>query len=605
MPISPYLLITLVALASSTVADPTDWVAIAYVSKQSQSLGRSSTSDAQNAIIQSARSSSKSGPWSVTKSNGIVPPSGNSRDYLSWAPYHWPNCNWCTGSNQRVHLVHDGKSADNNGSTSADDGDDGDYEEEAIQILDNTSEPPPAHHRMSRRRRRPAGGAVEPSKFIARIDVPGPQAPLGAAPSAVPSLPMSIPPTTTTATAVAGSSAPPQAAGKTKSSSSKSSSCTPSPTKSLAPSATWTTCPYVVRDGKVNPDVRTLNGPAAINSASQSILYSAVCYALKGSSANVCSQNAVGFLDAFFLDPTTGMNPNMNFGQVVRGPGASGQQGTFTGVLDLRGIVKIINAIELLKAGASPDWTSKKDKAMGYWTGNYSTWLMNSDIGQSTASKANNHATFYVAQLTAVKMSVGDNAGAIATLKDFFRNQFLNQVAASGEQPLEAVRTRPWHYRCFNLEALITLAKLGDQLGVNFWTAQSRYQATIQTALDFVMKLDPKDEDVTEVLPHVAAVAAAYGDPTGKYAAFLGQTMADYKKKPFFFYNQPEAFSTTRKHRRDRRIVASTIPFECPVDGFLPNGEGCVQLEDGICATCTELEPLYTERTAFGNISPV
>ena len=35
------------------------------------------------------------------------------------------------------------------------------------------------------------------------------------------------------------------------------------------------------------------------------------------------------------------------------------------------------------------------------------------------------------------------------------------------------------------------------------------------------MGLDPKKEQVSDIFPHVAAVAAAYGDPTGKYQAFL------------------------------------------------------------------------------------
>ncbi|KAJ6604459.1 chondroitin AC/alginate lyase [Mycena vulgaris] len=606
---SPHLLITLLVFASSSVADITDWVNIAYVFKQSQSLGQSSTSDAQNAIIQGARSSAKRGPWSVTNSKGVLPPSRNPQDYLSWAPYHWPECNWCTTSNQRVHLVHDGNRTDNNGSPS---GGDDNYQDEAIQNLDKTLEFPAAPRRMSRRRRRPFNAvALESSESVAALDVPGPQAPFGELPSAVPdsSLPLPTLPTTTTTRAVAGTSAPPQAAGKTK-----SPSCTPSPTKSLPPSATWTTCPYAVRDGKVNPDVRTLNAPSAINSASQSIVYNAVCYALKGPYAKDCGRDAASFIDTFFLAASTGMSPNMNFGQVVRGPGTSGQQGTFTGILDLRGIVKITNAIGLLKAGGCPDWTSKRDRAMNDWMGQYSSWLINSDLGTSTASKANNHASFYCAQLASVKFSLGDNAGAIQILKGFFQGQFMNQIAASGEQPLEAVRTRPWHYRCFNLEAMITMAKLGDQLGINFWAAQSRYKSTIQTALDFVMKQDPKDEDVTEVLPHVAAIAAAYGDPTGKYAAFLGQTTpGDYKSQSFWFYDQPGAFTTTNsnsrkaqtKQRRDPGIVASSIPFECPADELLPDGEEGVLLDDGVYATCAELEPLYTGKNAVGSISPV
>lgn len=52
-------------------------------------------------------------------------------------------------------------------------------------------------------------------------------------------------------------------------------------------------------------------------------------------------------------------------------------------------------------------------------------------------------------------MFLGDKAGAIQTLTSFFEGSFLNQIASSGEQPMECVRTRPWHYRSFNLEALI------------------------------------------------------------------------------------------------------------------------------------------------------
>ena len=52
-------------------------------------------------------------------------------------------------------------------------------------------------------------------------------------------------------------------------------------------------------------------------------------------------------------------------------------------------------------------------------------------------------------------MYVGDTKGATTTLSSYFKKQFLDQIAASGEQPFEAVRTRPYHYRAFNLEAMI------------------------------------------------------------------------------------------------------------------------------------------------------
>lgn len=182
-------------------------------------------------------------------------------------------------------------------------------------------------------------------------------------------------------------------------------SCTPSPTSRLAPSASkslvfrpvsalltyyglaeaWTTCPYVARDGQVNPDVRYLNGPDAINSASQSILYNAVAYAFNKTASY--SSTATSFIDTFFLDPSTKMNPNMNFGQLVRGPGQAGQQGTFTGVLDLRGIVKIINGILVLKSASSPDWTPVRDKELADWMSQYAGWLQQSPLGKMSASR--------------------------------------------------------------------------------------------------------------------------------------------------------------------------------------------------------------------------
>lgn len=321
---------------------------------------------------------------------------------------------------------------------------------------------------MNRVRRKPLDASMtastppasaSPLDSAIALDAPVPQAPVSGLPSLptpppdldTPSFP-AMPGDTQTTLGMAGSSAPPQAAAKTKS------SCTPSPTKSLAPSATWTTCPYINKDGQVNPDVRTLNGPSAINSVSQAVLYNAVAYSLAKTTSY--SQNVVAFIDTFFLTPSTRMNPNMNFGQIVRGPGPEGRSGTFTGILDLRGLVKVVNAILILKATQSPDWTDARDQAMSTWMGQYAGWLTDSPLGKSTASRPNNHGTFYISQAAAAKIFAGNTDGAAADLRNFFARQFLDQVAASGEQPFEAVRTRPYHYRCFNLEALIVSAYL-------------------------------------------------------------------------------------------------------------------------------------------------
>ena len=111
----------------------------------------------------------------------------------------------------------------------------------------------------------------------------------------------------------------------------------------------------------------------------ESLLFNAVTYALTKSSSH--SQNIAKFVDTFFLAPSTLMHPNMNFGQLVRGPGKDHQIGTFTGVLDFRALVKVVNAIQILKAVKSPDWTSAREQGVMTWMKTYITWLQTSQIG--------------------------------------------------------------------------------------------------------------------------------------------------------------------------------------------------------------------------------
>lgn len=142
----------------------------------------------------------------------------------------------------------------------------------------------------------------------------------------------------------------------------------------------WTTCPYKTRDGHANPDVRQLSNVKDITTMTQSVLLNAISFALNGSLAN--SQNAVSAIETFFFNPETAMKPNMDYGQVIRGPGR--QVGSYMGVLDTRGIVKLVNAVLVLRATRSPHWTTDKDRQMRAWASQYERWLITSTIGRKS-----------------------------------------------------------------------------------------------------------------------------------------------------------------------------------------------------------------------------
>ncbi|KAH9944487.1 chondroitin AC/alginate lyase [Epithele typhae] len=631
-------LLMFAAPAGLVAADPNDWVGVDYVTHLAAS--DPNTAQARRAIVSEASSSAKAGPWSVTQSK-ILPPSGDVRDYYSWAPYHWPNCNFCSkGTN---HLSGPGRSNQTTADSDSDPGDSadgdpapddgGDVHEDGGITYDpayngdgfrgerrdlhdeNTVRSSTGRHRrMVRKKRqlvqhlasasdavpsrstasaptRAAAANIQHVHMLIPTSVDDPTNIATATPTSstdgtdeLPDLNDLPPLTSTTPRGVAPSAAPAQAAAKT----STQSKCTPSPTTKMAPSATWTTCPYVVRDGKVNPDVRDLRDSGFARTS------------------KAFSATAAKLVDAFFLSPKTGMNPNMNFGQLVRGPGRAHQIGSWTGILDMRGLVKVVNAIEVLKGVKSADWTTAREKAMMDWMKSYASWLENSALGKEVASKANNHYTFFVSQLAAAKLYRGDIQGA----------------QRSGEQPFEAVRTRPYHYRAFNLEAMITNAKLGDALGLDFWTAKSKRGATIQDALDFAMRADPKGERVSDLVPHVAAVAAAYGDPKGKYRAFLQKADAAFEGEPFWLYDQPaavphspagraaakkktrsaeerrglghglavEGAAAAQGSRLEGRGGAAPPEFECPAVFEM---EDVTELEVGLFVTCDQLKPYY------------
>ncbi|KAJ7050185.1 hypothetical protein C8F01DRAFT_1001023 [Mycena amicta] len=85
-------LLQLPGLASADVQPFTsyanDFVDPSYIAARNFS---SATGGAQESIRAWAEHLSSSGPWSVT-TKPIVAPSGNKKDYMSWAPYWWPDC---------------------------------------------------------------------------------------------------------------------------------------------------------------------------------------------------------------------------------------------------------------------------------------------------------------------------------------------------------------------------------------------------------------------------------------------------------------------------------------------------------------------------------
>jgi hypothetical protein len=77
-------------------------------------------------------------------------------------------------------------------------------------------------------------------------------------------------------------------------------------------------CPYVNRDGQFNPDRVLVTDLSEFTSMSDAVMYNAMAWIITNSSKY--SANAAKYLDVWFLNNDTMMNPNLNYAQVARGP---------------------------------------------------------------------------------------------------------------------------------------------------------------------------------------------------------------------------------------------------------------------------------------------
>lgn len=283
----------------------------------------------------------------------------------------------------------------------------------------------------------------------------------------------------------------------------------------------WTECVYQNRDGQFTPDQHLINDTGEISALGDAVLYASMAWAISGD--DVHAQNINHWIDVWFVQNATAMLPNLDYAQTIRGVGQ--MVGAHTGLLDLKGMAKIATGVLTLRLGNAAGWTPEVDAGLQAWIQSYLPWVTSNKLAVGEMDADNNHGSFFFNQLASLYLMVNDKVNAKAALEKYFNGIYMGQIDASGEQPLEASRTHPYHYRAYNLGAVITNARIGDYLGLNYWNKTTTKGGTIQGAVDFAMAQDPAASDEEGAAPEmwqiVAATATVFGDPTGKYKKYL------------------------------------------------------------------------------------
>jgi len=289
--------------------------------------------------------------------------------------------------------------------------------------------------------------------------------------------------------------------------------------------------PYIRRDGVVNPEVKNYPDKDAIGTFAKSVYALSLTYFLTGEER--FAKHAVKLLQVWFVDNETRMNPNLKYAQAI--PGRN--EGRGAGLIDARHFSEIIDAIGMIQNSTS--WNADLEIKIKNWFEKYLTWMIESKEGMHEAAAKNNHGSWYDVQKIAIALFLGDTDLAAKTIETAKTKRIEYQIDAEGKQAEELVRTKSLHYSTFNIEALFTLATMGDYVRVDLWNYESKDGRSLKKALDYLLPFYLKEKewpfeqiaDLDNQRIYTLLLKASKHFSSGNYSEYLKKLSGQYRSE--------------------------------------------------------------------------
>jgi len=235
--------------------------------------------------------------------------------------------------------------------------------------------------------------------------------------------------------------------------------------------------PYIRRDGLTNPDNFTAHREAMIRFSQIS---GALASAYLISGKEVYAEALIPHLQAWFIAADTRMNPNLLYGQAIKGV----VTGRGIGIIDtihLMEVAKAVQAIESSTLMVSSDLIKIKG-----WFSEYLDWIYTHPYGIAERDNGNNHSVCWAMQAAVFADLVG-NQEVLAFCRRMYKETLLpDQMAENGSFPLELARTKPYGYSLFTLDAMTTICQVLSTQADNLFEFTAENGRSIGLGISFL-----------------------------------------------------------------------------------------------------------------------
>jgi hypothetical protein len=235
--------------------------------------------------------------------------------------------------------------------------------------------------------------------------------------------------------------------------------------------------PYIRRDGFSNPANFNGNREALIR---LSVMAPALAAAWRLTGDKRYSTHFTTHLRAWFVDPATKMNPNLEYAQAIFGV----SKGRGTGIIDTLHLVEVARAMRVLEAAGGV--TAADVQPIRAWFADYVNWMATSSNGKDEEAAKNNHGTCWILQ-AAEFSQFAHRDDLTALCRDRFKTAIVpDQIAKDGSLPLELARTKPYSYSLFDTDVLSGICQSLSTPKDDLWTFKGPNGKGVADAVAFM-----------------------------------------------------------------------------------------------------------------------